>query len=659
MIGSSTGKRDAFGAARYSAVALATLAFWCASQSAQAQRSSEDAVAEALDAFGSSVGREAIGLYSASSARGFSPMQAGNLRIDGFYFDQGANPVPPVTRIVRGSSVHVGIAAQGYLFAAPTGVVDYHLRVPGDEPLASVLIGDADYGVTYTETDVQLPMVSNVLSIGFGIGFTRNPDYYFAAQGSEWTGGWIVRWQPSAALEVTPFFGTTDHEEHREKPTVFIDDHGVPDYRPVDKQAQQPWSRMSYLATNLGLIARLSLTDSWLLAGAIFRATNYSPLSYAPLLENIRGNNEGDYSITALPASSSGSTSGEIRLAKHLSTASTRSVVTFRLTGRDSSIESAAGDTIDYGNALVTAVPQILAMPSFAPGPLIDVQARQFMPGLGYQGVWQNVGQLSTGVQKVLYQRTVRAPGLPSVSDSNDPWLYNAAATAFLTRALAVYGSYTRGFEEIGTAPINAANRNEPVPAQLTRQIDAGLRYQLRARLQLVAGVFDIEKPYFDLDRSNVFRHVGSISNRGLEFSLTGDLTDQLNLVSGIVLLQPRVEYQSGAVSGPLKAVAIGPLPGYLNLYAQYRPAAFPGLTLGATLQTTSSRYLHYPDLNVGISTQFGADIHYRTRLLHNSATFWLQAYNLSNTNIFTADASSQLHAIDPRRYELSLIIDL
>jgi iron complex outermembrane recepter protein len=109
-------------------------------QSAQAQRSNEDAVAEALDAFGSSVGREVIGLYTATNARGFSPTQAGNLRIDGFYFDEGATS-GPVTRIVRGSTVYVGIAAQGYLFPAPTGVVDYHLRVPGNEPVTSVLIG--------------------------------------------------------------------------------------------------------------------------------------------------------------------------------------------------------------------------------------------------------------------------------------------------------------------------------------------------------------------------------------------------------------------------------------------------------------------------------------------------------------------------------------
>src|SRR6185437_13423071 len=100
------------------AVLLLSLA--CASHSAHAQRSGEDAVAQAADAFGMTVGRESIGLYSATNARGFSPVQAGNLRIDGLYFDQISSNASLVTRIVRSQAVHVGIAAQGYLFPAPT-----------------------------------------------------------------------------------------------------------------------------------------------------------------------------------------------------------------------------------------------------------------------------------------------------------------------------------------------------------------------------------------------------------------------------------------------------------------------------------------------------------------------------------------------------------
>jgi iron complex outermembrane receptor protein len=56
--------------------------------SVRAQRADENAIVAATDAFGTSVGLQTIGLYSPTNARGFNPTQAGNLRIEGLYFDQ-------------------------------------------------------------------------------------------------------------------------------------------------------------------------------------------------------------------------------------------------------------------------------------------------------------------------------------------------------------------------------------------------------------------------------------------------------------------------------------------------------------------------------------------------------------------------------------------
>src|SRR5438874_2818977 len=92
-------------------------------------RSDENAVTQAEDAFGFSVGRESLGIYNAGNARGFSPAAAGNLRIDGLYFDQmwGLS-----STLLDSTSIKVGLSAQGYPFAAPSGIVDQTLRAPGD-----------------------------------------------------------------------------------------------------------------------------------------------------------------------------------------------------------------------------------------------------------------------------------------------------------------------------------------------------------------------------------------------------------------------------------------------------------------------------------------------------------------------------------------------
>ncbi len=51
---------------------------------ALAQRANENAVRSADDAFGTSVGNQQIGLYNVVDVRGFSPITAGNIRIEGF-----------------------------------------------------------------------------------------------------------------------------------------------------------------------------------------------------------------------------------------------------------------------------------------------------------------------------------------------------------------------------------------------------------------------------------------------------------------------------------------------------------------------------------------------------------------------------------------------
>ena len=52
-----------------------------------AQRAAENAVTDADDAFGISVGLESAGIYTDRDTRGFSPLDAGNARIDGIYYD--------------------------------------------------------------------------------------------------------------------------------------------------------------------------------------------------------------------------------------------------------------------------------------------------------------------------------------------------------------------------------------------------------------------------------------------------------------------------------------------------------------------------------------------------------------------------------------------
>ena len=105
--------------------------------------------------------------------------------------------------------------------------------------------------------------------------------------------------------------------------------------------------------------------------------------------------------------------------------------------------------------------------------------------------------------------------------------------------------------------------------------------------------------------------------------------------------------------------MAIGPVPGTLNVYFQYHPAFASGVVFGATVQTFSSRYADYPTLNASAATQIGLDVHYRTLLFGKHATFWLQAQNLTNANSVNLFSSGEVQLFEPHHVELSLVMDL
>jgi iron complex outermembrane receptor protein len=108
-----------------------------------AQRVDDNAVADAEDAFGFNDGGEDLGVYGPSDVRGFSPIDAGNVRVEGLYLDRQADLTP---RLVEGNRIRVGPSAIGYAFPAPSGIVDYRLRKPDADPVASVVTQSNSFG---------------------------------------------------------------------------------------------------------------------------------------------------------------------------------------------------------------------------------------------------------------------------------------------------------------------------------------------------------------------------------------------------------------------------------------------------------------------------------------------------------------------------------
>jgi len=634
-----------------------SLIFLLSSGHAFSQRARENAVVEADNAFGTVVGNEEIGLYSAASARGFSPSQAGNLRINGLYFDQAA---PPNVRVRRGSTIHVGISAQGYPLPAPTGVADFRLRVPGDSFVTSVLAGHGallSYPRHSAEIDMQIPVISDVLSIGAGFGYKHNGAHQFALRDTTYNGGIIANWTPNDVVSVVPFWsGSKTRAVGGDRPRVFIGDNDPPTFRAEDLTSPE-WLFFGFQQFNYGLISTVDLFDGWNLQAGIFRSENNTPRVFTGFLLNTDTLGRGDYAIEQTPPRYKRSTSGEIRLSKSFLESMRRHTVYITTRARDRSSTFGGGDRLSLGSVKIGEFPD-LAEPQFQTTTPTFTSTRQITGGVAYEGVWQNVGQLSVALQKTAYQRTLTRNDAAPVQGRKSPWLYNAGVAVYVSRKLAAYAGYTRGFEELGTAPGNAENRDEAVPAALTRQIDAGIRYQIRPNLQLIGGIFQIDKPYYGLDKVNVFRQLGDIRHRGVELSLAGSITHTLTVVAGTVLLQPRI-INTTASGSATSLAAIGPIPRLIRVNLQYRPEVMKGLVLDAKVESVSARYLTVSNSRrISGSITVDAGIRYTTTISDVPIRFRLQGHNLSNTLSLRPSASGQVSPFEVRRFELSVAVD-
>jgi iron complex outermembrane recepter protein len=279
---------------------------------ALAQRANENAVASAQDAFGTSVGNERVGLYFPQSARGFSPVQAGNVRINGMYFDYQADINQ---RLISGSNVRVGLTAQGYPFPAPTGVADFSLRLPGSEAIASTVVGIGPFGGPRLEVDAQLP-VTETLGVAAGVGVSDQELYYGGDQRVR-TAAVIARWRPAETVEIIPFWSMQDESGMEAPPLIFTGGAYLPPQIERRRYFGPEWAQNAGEDFNYGLLATFGSGD-WTLRGGAFRSIAHDERNFIPLFLNTTPEGAADRVVIADQARRFASTSGELRLTRQL-----------------------------------------------------------------------------------------------------------------------------------------------------------------------------------------------------------------------------------------------------------------------------------------------------------------------------------------------------
>jgi iron complex outermembrane receptor protein len=506
-----------------------------ATQPALAQRTDDNATQKSDDAFGRSVGNESIGIYDDGEVRGFSPIDAGNVRIEGLYFDRLSDPTK---RLIDGSTVRVGIAAQSYPFPSPTGIVDYDLRRVGDERVISPVLTYGPYGASGAEVDALLPIVRDRLGVSVGAGFHNDRFEWGGGTRSE-TFAIIPRWRPTENIELMPFFSQVRFSDEEPRPLVLTADGLPPPRMRRDHYYGQRWAQNEGDTRAYGVLGEARL-GKWIARAGLFESAFLPDAEFGELFVNTDANGLARERIVASPESRYASRSGELRLSRPFDTGDRRHAIHLTLKGRTQDRRYGGEDVIDAGLAQV-GVGRSIARPQFQFGEQSHDEIEQETVGVAYELRWKNLGEMSVGVQKTHYSKSGDTPAGPLPESRAQPLLVNVTATAYASDSVAFYGSYSEGLEEGPVAPDNAVNRNVAPPALDTKQYDAGVRWALTPDVKLIAGVFNIEKPYFDLDSNGLFRSLGTVEHRGVELSLVGKPIENMTVLVGTRYLDAKV----------------------------------------------------------------------------------------------------------------------
>lgn len=619
-----------------------------------AQRADDNAVKSADDAFGNSVGNENIGLYNPFEVRGFSAVDAGNVRLDGLYFDRQTDPG---NLLVPSSTMRVGISAQGYLLPAPTGIVDYQLARAGEQLRVSPVAGYGPYDTRFAELDVQLPLVPDELGIAGGVSFFEQA-YDAGNDESGWTVAIVPRWRPTESVEIIPFFGRVTIKDSEAEPLIFVSGAHLPPRIERDHFWGQSWADAEAIGTNYGVVTNVTLSAGWAINVGAFRSQFESPWNFADLFVNTTPEGLAEHLLIVDKDQKFASTSGELRVSRRFDEGVRRHSLYYSLRARDQQRRYGGSDVRSFGLARVgerVALPE----PEFVFGAQTHDEVQQWTHAIAYQGRWADRAEFSVGLQKTDYEKQVISPGetTPQLG-KDDPWLYNAGLALHANERLAFYASYSTGLEEGGVAPDVAANKDAAPPAIRTKQWDAGFRYSFTSTLKLVAGVFDIEKPYYSLDDVNIYRELGQQRHRGFELSIAGQLVEGLNIVVGTMILEPRVLGEEVA-SGRIGKIPVGQLERLAIASADYRLPGLPSVSLDATVTSVSDR-MASSDNQLAIPARSVLDIGARWRFNIGRAptTIRFHCGNLFDEFGWRTNQSEVFVTNGARRFSISIAAD-
>ncbi len=203
---------------------------------------------------------------------------------------------------------------------------------------------------------------------------------------------------------------------------------------------------------------------------------------------------------------------------------------------------------------------------------------------------------------------------------------------------LTTYTTYIESLEAGAVVSSSYSNANELLPPLVSKQYEVGTKYSLNENILLTGALFRIEKAnqYSDLATPKPkYVQDGEQIHHGIELGITGKVTDDLTIISGVTFMDIEVAKSNNkAIEGNKPTEAASKM---AKLYAEYNIAYIKGLSLTGGAYYTGKKYANSTNTDIMPSyTIYDTGLRYKTKINKYATTFNLNIENLTDEVYWT-----------------------
>jgi len=275
--------------------------------------------------------------------------------------------------------------------------------------------------------------------------------------------------------------------------------------------------------------------------------------------------------------------------------------------------------------------------------------------------------QIVAGAREVLMrQQAVSEVNTPALDTDRTLLLPQLALIYKPLQPLTLYASYSKGLALGAQAPFWASNGSAFLNPIVTRQTEAGVKYDWQDRLSLTAAVFSMDKPYEYAKLDNTpagytFVQEGNERHNGIELGAGGRVLDALHLSASVTAIDARATDTGSPQDEGHQVINVPRL--RASLYGDYEVPGWAGLDLLGGANYSGSKVASVDGtVSVPAYVTFNLGLRYATKLGGHRTTFRLAVDNLLNKYYWADSGQSQgdsyLFLGAPRTARLSLTYD-